>query len=41
MTEKYSVLMSVYHREKSEYLKLAIQSMLDQTVKADEFIVVK
>lgn len=41
MTEKYSVLMSVYHKEKPEYLRLAIQSMLDQTVKADEFIVVK
>ncbi|MRM91189.1 glycosyltransferase [Faecalicatena contorta] len=41
MTESYSVLMSVYYKEKPEYLKLAIQSMLDQTIKADEFIVVK
>ncbi|MDF2907931.1 MAG: putative glycosyltransferase [Herbinix sp.] len=41
MTEKYSVLMSVYYKEKTEYLKLSIQSMLDQTIKADEFIVVK
>lgn len=41
MTEKYSVLMSVYYKEKPEYLKLAIQSMLNQTVKADEFILVK
>lgn len=41
MAEKYSVLMSVYYQEKPEYLKLAIQSMLDQTVKADEFIIVK
>lgn len=41
MAEKYSVLMSVYYKEKPEYLKLAIQSMLNQTIKADEFIVVK
>lgn len=41
MFEKYSVLMSVYYKEKPEYLKLAIQSMLDQTIKADEFIIVK
>lgn len=33
--------MSVYYKEKPEYLKLAIQSMLNQTVKADEFILVK
>lgn len=41
MFEKYSVLMSVYYKEKPEYLKLAIESMLDQTIKADEFIIVK
>lgn len=41
MSEKYSVLMSVYYQEKPEYLRLAIQSMIDQTVKADEFIIVK
>lgn len=41
MTEKYSVLMSVYYKEKPDYLRLAIQSMLDQTEKPDEFIVVK
>jgi len=41
MAEKYSILMSVYYKEKPEYLKLAIQSMLDQTIKADEFIIVK
>lgn len=33
--------MSVYYKEKPEYLKLAIQSMLDQSIKADEFIIVK
>ncbi len=38
---KYTVLMSVYSQEKPEYLSLSIQSMLDQTVKPDEFIIVK
>lgn len=37
----YTVLMSVYIKEKAEYLKLSIQSMLDQTVPPDEFILVK
>lgn len=39
--EKYSVLMSLYIKEKPEYLSLAIQSMLDQTVKPDEIVIVK
>lgn len=38
---KYSVLMSVYYKEKTEYLKLSIESMLNQTVKPDEIIIVK
>ena len=33
--------MSVYIKEKAEYFKLSIQSMLDQTVPPDEFIIVK
>ncbi len=37
----YTVLMSVYLKEKAEYLKLSIQSMLDQTVPPDEFILIK
>ena len=37
----YTVLMSVYIKEKPEYLKLSIQSMLNQTVPPDEFILVK
>lgn len=37
----YTVLMSVYIKEKAEYLKLSIQSMLDQTIPPDEFILVK
>lgn len=39
--EKYSVLMSLYIKEKPEYLELAIQSMIDQTLKPDEIVIVK
>lgn len=38
---KYSVLMSVYYKEKPEWLKISIDSMLSQTVKPDEFVIVK
>jgi len=38
--EKYSVLMSLYIKEKPKYLKMAIDSMLDQTIKPDEIVVV-
>lgn len=41
MAVKYSVLMSIYSKEQPQYLKLAIQSMVDQTIKPDEFIIVK
>ena len=37
----YSVLMSVYIKEKPEYLTLSIESMLHQTCPPDEFILVK
>lgn len=40
MTENYSVLMSVYIKEKPEYLKEAIDSILNQTVKTDDFVIV-
>lgn len=36
----YSVLMSVYHREKPEYLKLSIESMYGQTVPTNDFVLV-
>jgi len=36
----YSVLMSVYHKEKPENLRMAIQSMLNQTVSPDDFVLV-
>ena len=38
---KYSVLMSLYIKEKSEYLRLAIDSMLGQTVVPDEIVIVE
>ena len=39
--EKYSVLMSLYIKEKPEYLKAAIESMVNQTLKPDEIVIVK
>lgn len=41
MKEKYSVLMSVYSKEKPEWLRDSIDSMLRQTVLCDEFVIVK
>lgn len=38
---KYSVLMSVYCKEKSEYLEYSIKSMLNQTIMPNEFVIVK
>ena len=38
--ESYSVLMSVYHKEKPEHLTACIQSMMDQTVRPDDFVIV-
>lgn len=37
---KYSVLMSVYYKEKPEYLKQAIESMQAQTCPFDDFVLV-
>lgn len=39
--EKYSVLMSLYIKENPEYLKTALQSVIDQTYKPDEIVIVK
>mgnify|MGYP000358613781 FL=1 len=36
----YSVLMSVYHKEKPEYLKQAIASIQAQTLPTDDFVLV-
>ncbi len=38
---KYSVLMSIYHKEKTEFFITSIESMLEQTVKPDEIVIVK
>ena len=39
--DNYSVLMSVYDKEKPEWLKQSIQSMLDQTIVTNDFVIVK
>lgn len=38
--EKYSVLMSVYHKENPSHLKVAMLSMFNQTVEPDDFVLV-
>ena len=40
MEKKYSVLMSVYHKEKAEYLKESMDSIWSQTVPTDNFVLV-
>lgn len=37
----YSVLMSVYKKEEPEYLKASIESILNQTILPDQFIIIK
>ena len=39
--EKYSVLMSLYKKEHPDYLRLALDSMLNQTVKPNEIVLVE
>ena len=39
--EKYSVLMSLYVKERPEYLRMAIDSMINQTVLPDEIVIVE
>lgn len=38
---KFSVLMSVYYKEKPEFLKLSIESVINQTILPDEIVIVK
>lgn len=38
---KFSVLMSLYNKENPEYLRECFESLLMQTVKADEWVIVK
>jgi len=37
---EYSVLMSVYYKEKAEHLRVSIESMLAQTVLTNDFVIV-
>ena len=39
--EKYSVLMSLYKKEKPEYFRAALESIIHQTVKPDEIVLVE
>ena len=39
--ENYSVIMSVYNKVNPEHLKISIESILDQTYKTNEFILIK
>lgn len=40
MERNYSVLMSVYYREKPEYLKQSIESIINQTLLTNDFVIV-
>ncbi len=40
-TPKYSVLMSLYGRERSDFLRLALDSMMGQTIPPDEIVLVE
>lgn len=39
--QKFSVLFSVYYKEKPEFFDKALESVYNQTVKADEWVIVK
>lgn len=41
MTEKFSVLMSLYIKEKAENARACFESLLNQTVSADEWVIVE
>lgn len=41
MIMNYSVLMSVYAKDNPEYLTLAIESMLNQTIRPEQFVIVQ
>ncbi len=38
---KFSVLMSLYYKERPEYVRECFESLLNQTVKADEWVIVE
>ena len=39
--QKFSVLMSLYYKEKPEYFSQCMNSILNQTVKPDQIVIVK
>lgn len=39
--QKYSVLMSLYQKEHPEYFRESLNSMINQTVKPDEIVLVE
>lgn len=39
--EKYSVLLSLYNKERPDYLRLALDSMINQTAEPDEIVLVE
>lgn len=41
MNREFSVLMSIYIKEKPEYVRECFESLLNQTIKADEWVVVE
>ena len=41
MYHSYSVLMSVYVKENPYYLKQSIDSMLNQTIQTNDFVIVE
>lgn len=40
-SEDYSILMSVYYKENPEWLRQSIESMLNQTVSTNDFVIIK
>lgn len=40
MEKRYSALMSVYYNDRDDYLRVAIDSMLRQTIPPDQFVIV-
>lgn len=40
LEKEYSVLMSVYYKEHADYLKESIESMLRQTIRTNDFVIV-
>lgn len=41
MVMNYSILMSVYYKDNPKWLKESIESMLNQTIKTDDFVIVE